>query len=101
MAHSEARPAVLPRRSVGGIVTIIAGAVGCQWEIPIELNRDRCHPARGKCITSNVTLGSPRMSGLRGKIEVNDEFPRQTRAAGPGRAALSSRQAWPALCHPG
>jgi hypothetical protein len=72
-----------------------------QAKLPVELNRGRCHPARGECITSNVTLGSPRMSGLRGKSEVNDEFPRQTRAAGPGPVALSSRQARPALCHPG
>ena len=59
----------------------------------VELTREKCHPARGMCITSNVTLGSSRMSEPRGKSEVNDEFPRQTRVAGPGRAALSSRQA--------
>ncbi|MDQ6669461.1 MAG: adenylosuccinate synthetase [Chloroflexota bacterium] len=32
-----------------------------------DLTREKCHPARGKCITSNVTLGSPGLSELRGE----------------------------------
>jgi hypothetical protein len=32
------------------------------WSRKRVLNRERCHPARGKCITSNVTLGSPKVS---------------------------------------
>jgi hypothetical protein len=76
-------------------ILALAEDLPCVWSAEtttaaVELNRGRCHPARGECITSNVTLGSPRMSELRGKIEVNHEFPRQTRAAGPGRAALQS-----------
>ena len=52
-----------------------------------DLTHEKWHPARGVCLTSNVTLGSSK-SEPRGKSEVFDELPWQTRVVGAGGAAL-------------
>ena len=57
------------------------------WTNQPELTREKWHPARGRCLTSNVTLGSSK-SEPRGKSEVFDELPWQTRVVGAGGASL-------------
>ena len=52
-----------------------------------DLTCEKRHPVRGVSLTSNVTLGSLK-SEPRGKSEVFDELPWQTRVVDAGGAAL-------------
>src|SRR5688572_30280328 len=67
---------------------------------PSDLTHEKWHPARGRCLTSNVTLGSSK-SEPRGKSEVFDELPWQTRVVDAGSAALWQCSARATLDHPG
>jgi hypothetical protein len=38
-----------------------------QAKLPVDLTHEKWHPARGRCLTSNVTLGSSKSERLASK----------------------------------
>ena len=76
-----------PRRHAPSTVGGPAAQCCTSTRSAVDLTHEKWHPAMGVCLTSNVTLGSSK-SEPRGKSEVFDELPWQTRVVGAGGASL-------------